>query len=851
MKRFRFWLGIAVCGLMVACGEITPEQVLLQPGVSQELARFRKNHFEKVRYNLFFSIPEFRQEAVTGRVELSFWMNGKHPIILDFWGEPEQISTVWLNDKEIAYSVREEHILIDKHAVAEGENRVKIDFVANDQSLNRRDEFLYTLLVPDRARTLFPCMDQPDMKSLFTLSLELPATWLAIANGAVSQIDSSSIQGKKIVSFRETEPLSTYLFSFVAGALKQEKYARDGRTISVYHRETDPKKVAQCPEIAEEVFDALEWQEAYTGIPYPFAKYDVIILPGFQYGGMEHTGATLYTDRRMFLNEHPTLNECLSRSSLIAHETSHMWFGDFVTMEWFNDVWTKEVFANYYAARMVEPQFPEVNHRLNFMLDYVVGAYAEDRTAGSNPVKQPLGNLRDAGLMYGNIIYDKSPVVMAMLIRMIGEEAFQKGIREYLKTYGYGNATWEGLISILDTYTEKDLERWSHVWIHEKGMPEITAEIRGDSLFVSQVDPFGRGVCWPQEIKYMILSENSADVISITCATNSNYIGTKLQSHRQGKIVVIPNVDGAAYGFFRVSDEEEAEEWFAVLKNSKDEILRGSLLISLFENLMNRTIRPELYMRAMLDYIPQETNTLLFSAALDYIGICQRLYPYDPKEVEQALWKRVVQDKQQQHRLLAFRQYASIARTAEATKRLYQLWEKQEAPVGCSLSENDYTNLSYTLALLLPEKAEEIVTMQQSRIVNPDRRRQYAFISPSVSPRQEVRDSLFSALLVAENRRVEPWAATALGYLNSPLRQQEAVRYIRPALDKLEEIQRTGDIFFPRNWVGALLRGHASAEAYKEVDTFFKEHPDYPELLSNKILQQADHLYRLHGHLKK
>ena len=97
---------------MVACGEITPEQVLLQPGVSQELARFRKNHFEKVRYNLFFSIPEFRQEAVTGRVELSFWMNGKHPIILDFRGEPEQITSVWLNDKEIAYSVREEHILI-------------------------------------------------------------------------------------------------------------------------------------------------------------------------------------------------------------------------------------------------------------------------------------------------------------------------------------------------------------------------------------------------------------------------------------------------------------------------------------------------------------------------------------------------------------------------------------------------------------------------------------------------------------------------------------------------------------------------------------------------------------------
>ena len=155
-------------------------------------------------------------------------------------------------------------------------------------------------------------------------------------------------------------------------------------------------------------------------------------MPGFQFGGMEHTGATLYTDGRMFLNENPTLNERLARSSLIAHETSHMWFGDFVTMEWFNDVWTKEVFANYYASQIIEPLFPEVNHSLNFMLDYIPAAYSEDRTAGANPVKQQLENMRDAGLMYGNIIYDKSPVILEMLIKKMGKESSKRnpGISE-------------------------------------------------------------------------------------------------------------------------------------------------------------------------------------------------------------------------------------------------------------------------------------------------------------------------------------------------------------------------------------------------------------------------------------
>ena len=162
-------------------------------------------------------------------------------------------------------------------------------FTPADQSLNRRDEFLYTLLVPDRARTVFPCFDQPDMKSFFTLTLEVPSTWQAVANGAITQTDSTGVSGRNRISFKETEPLSTYLFSFVAGKLTREVYSRNGRDISIYHRETDPKKIAQCPAIADEVFDALEWQEDFTGIPYPFAKYDVIILPGFQYGGMEHT----------------------------------------------------------------------------------------------------------------------------------------------------------------------------------------------------------------------------------------------------------------------------------------------------------------------------------------------------------------------------------------------------------------------------------------------------------------------------------------------------------------------------------------------------------------------------------
>ena len=132
-------------------------------------------------------------------------------------------------------------------------------------------------------------------------------------------------------------------------------------------------------------------------MPYPFAKYDFVVLPGFQFGGMEHAGATFYNDTRLFLSANPTPDEILRRIELIAHETAHMWFGDAVTMKWFNDVWTKEVFANYFAAAITEPLFPEANHELNFLRTYKAAAMAQDRTEGRTAIRQSLDNMNNAG----------------------------------------------------------------------------------------------------------------------------------------------------------------------------------------------------------------------------------------------------------------------------------------------------------------------------------------------------------------------------------------------------------------------------------------------------------------------
>ena len=845
LRHFKHAVLCAVAALMASCGTTVEENPIYEPGVSIELAEMRKAEFSDVRYNLFFSIPENKDEDITATSEITLKLEKQQPVIIDFRADSSRIKQVTVDGQQVQYHFADEHIVVGSNSVKAGINKIKVDFVADDISLNRRDDFMYTLLVPDRARTLFPCFDQPDIKAHFNLKLEIPSEWKAVANGVAEKTDSAAVQGRKVITFSETEPLSTYLFSFVVGNMYSKSFTEDGRTIVIYYRETDPRKVAQCSDIAHEVFYDLKWQEEYTLLKYPFKKYDVIIVPGFQFGGMEHVGATLYNDSRMFLNENPTLAERLERSVLIAHETTHMWFGDLVTMKWFDDVWTKEVFANFYGSMIAEPHFPGINHRLNFMLDYMPSAYSEDRTQGTNTIKQKLDNLNNAGLMYGNIIYKKSPIVMNKLYTIMGAEAFRRGMQDYLRAYSYGNATWEDLIDILDKYTERDLKKWSHVWCHEKGMPEISAKAEGNKLTIEQKDPWNRGLCWPQTVKYAVASKTHTDTVSVELLMDNPVVTVQLPRAADKDAYVIPNVDGTGYGFFRI-EKNETESLFKVLSTTADELLRGSLLITLNENVLNNVIEPEMFMRSVLKYIKNEKNELLYSYALNYVTNCQRLYPIENKEeIEDALWQIMKDSKQPQRALQAFRAFRGAASTPDAIEKLYEVWNTQKSPAACSLSENDYIKMSYKLAILRPEQADDIVKTQLGRITNPDRKNEYAFVSPSVSPRKAVRDSVFRSLMDVKNRSIEPWASAALANLNNAYRQKEAVAYILPALEEIEEIQRTGDIFFPGSWAWSLLYYHNTDEAADAVKKFFVSNPHYPELLKNKILQRADHLYRL------
>jgi aminopeptidase N len=740
------------------------------------------------------------------------------------------------------------HIVIPPDELATGENTIEVSFRAGDASLNRNPEFMYALFVPARAHLAFPCFDQPDLKARYTLELDVPADWQAVSNGVETSREPSADRVR--IRYAETQPIPTYLFSFAAGKFQIETADRNGRTFRMFHRETDAAKVARNRDAAFDLHaSALDWLEKYTQIPYPFGKFDFVLIPSFQFGGMEHPGAIFYNASSILLDESATENQMLGRASVIAHETSHMWFGDLVTMKWFNDVWMKEVFANFMAAKIVNPQFPKVNHELRFLTAHYPSAYGVDRTAGTHPIRQELANLNEAGSLYGAIIYQKAPIVMRQLERILGEEKFQEGLRIYLKDYQFGNATWLDLVRILDERTDLDLAAWSRAWVEEAGRPIIRTELAPQQLAFVQADPQqGRSLRWTQQMQVLVGSAGAARMIPLEFKDERVEVPGFAAMPRPD--FVLPTGGGLAYGGFTL-DDGSRKYLLTHLPELNDPVARGAAWVTLWEEMLDRRVAPSDIVDLALRALPLENTEQNVNLVLSYLD--NAFWRYLPESaratlaprLETALRAGLNRATTSSLKSTYFSAFRSVVTTSDGVSYLERVWQRQEKIPGLTLSEPDEASMALELAVRGIPTTPAILEEQRKRFTNPDRKARFEFVMPVLSASPEARRAWFETLKDVNNRRREPWVLEGVRYLNHPLRAHDSEKHLRAALDLVREIQRTGDIFFPRNWMDATLSGHNSAAAAQVVRTFLEEQQqDYPIRLRRVILQSADNLFR-------
>ena len=835
---------------------LTSAQLRTDPdiGISDTLARERRARISNLRYDIAFTVPAVRSEPVAGRALIRFSLSdASEPLVLDY--APDRsglLRGVEANGVQTAIRQVNGHVIVPREALRAGENSLSLDFNAGDTPLNRADEFLYTIFVPARAHQAFPCFDQPDLKARWSLGLDVPEGWQTIANGA--ELDRETRDGRTRVRMYGTQPISTYLFAFAAGKFSVEEAQRGGRTFRMFHRETDAAKVARN---RDAIFDlhasAIAWLEDYTAIPYPFGKFDFLLVPAFQFGGMEHPGSVFYNAPGLLLDESATQDQMLGRASVIAHETAHMWFGDLVTMGWFSDVWMKEVFANHMAAKIVNPAFPALNHDLRYLVEYYPSAYAVDRTGGTNEIRQPLANLNEAGTLYGAIIYQKAPIVMRQLETLVGAEGFRDGLREYLKKYSFGNATWPELIEILDARTPEDLAAWSRAWVEERGRPVITTELKLskgkiDRLVFRQRDPDRRRrLTWNQRIKVAVGGPETVRLIPVQL--NEERVEVR-EARGLPANFVLANGGGIAYGEIHLDAASRA--WLmANLPSVEDDLTRGSAWVTLWDAVLSAEVPADRFLDLAIRALPGETRELIVNRVLSYVrdawwrfSAAEARAQLAPK-LESVLRAGLDAAPSSSLKSVWFSALRDVAHTPATLDWLARVWKHEEKVPGLTLSETDDIRLAQELAVRGVAGAAAIVEQQIERTKNPDRKEQLAFVRPALSADSAVRDAWFASLADVANRRREPWVLEGLRYLHHPLRAAASEKHIAMSLLMLREIQQTGDIFFPKRWMDATLSGHRSAAAAATVRRFV-DHlpPSYPDRLRRVILSSADDLFR-------
>ena len=846
-----------------------------EPGVARELAESRARAISDLRYRVRFEVPAERDSAVVGVVVATFdWKGAGQDLVLDFRAPAAHVGIVALDGDSVAHRVVQDHIVIPGSSVADGVRRVMVSFRSTDAALNRNEEFLYALFVPDRASTAFPVFEQPDLKARVAVTLVIPGEWDALSNGALASRDSSGTNGRHTLSFAPTEPISTYLISFAAGKLKRLEGQRDGRHYTMFHRETDAAKVARN---AKAIFDlhaaSVRWLEEYTGIAYPFGKFDFFAVPAFQFGGMEHPGAVWYRADALLLDESPSRTQELGRASLIAHETAHMWFGDLVTMRWFDDVWMKEVFANFMAAKIVQPSFPDIDHELRFFLSNHSSAYGVDRTPGANPIRQDLANLREAGSLYGAIIYQKAPVVMKQLETLVGDTTFRDGLRRYLGAHRFGNATWDDLVTVLDELTPEDVRQWSRSWVEEPGRPTIESRWAQGALVLRQRDDWSalagrfsapnapraandpiyavRDLRWTQRVTVLVGWGGRTVLLRGSLRGDSVLVPVAAPPGVPAgePDLILPGVDGQSYARFPLSASTRS----ALLARAGElerPLERAVAWQGLYEEMIDGTLPPRELLASVMHALGEEPDELVASQLTGLIrGTYWRWLDDSTRravapDVERVLWAALARAPTPGRKGSLFGTIIGVTRTDAGVARLERIWRKREVPNGFPVSESQFIAIAEGLAIREVPGVAAILDEQDARITNPDRNARQRFMRAALSADRTVRDSLFRTFAQVGNRRRESWVLDAQSAMNHPLRARAAIGNLEAALALTAEIQATGDIFFPLNWLNATLGGHRSAEAAAIVAEFLRTHQELSPRLRGKLLQASDDLFR-------
>ncbi len=936
----------------------------IEAGVSHELAKWRAANYSDVRYKLNITL-EKGAPLMKGEIEIRVNLTetgAKNDLILDwrttqFANDKDKpfADVVAVNEKLVAdaapngvydYQTNKEHLLISPKFLKAGENVIKINFAspiktsgaAITRYVDKEDgaEYIYSLFVPSDASTAFPVFDQPDLKAGFQLSVHAPKHWTVISNSFRELVlsrtekeaeDKFNGNVEQDFIFNETRPISTYVFAFAAGEFSQfndevekqliENRKRDDSIIlgnfarysgdfsHIYVRKSQAEKFKQQ---AAEVFrlnrEGVKFLEGWFDYKFPFPKYDLILIPEFPFGGMEHAGATFLREDRVIFPTEPTKNDYITRANVIFHEAAHQWFGDTVTMKWFDDLWLKEGFAEFMAYKTMEKVMPEYNAWKIFYERNKQAAYLTDATRGTTPIYQEISNLSAAKSAYGNIVYRKAPSFLRQAEFYLGEDKFQTAVRAFLKKHEFANAEWTDLVKEFETAGNQDLKDWASVWVTKRGMPIISKQsVKGwDEMhgccFYSfyQRNLLGEYTRWRQKLKFLQIIVNSQtqkeekritfglesvgplnSILSADDGSSAPFFGESTKGY-SGKnkspffglppdgtyFVYIPNYQDYGYGIF-LFDEKSRAYVLANIQNEKDDFLRTMMWGALWDSVRETELAPKDYVELVIKNINVETDESTIQTLLGRVSTVMNYYLSEPPPVaggvgalknpsatadgsdlgarlEKVLLERMNGAATLGLRITFYRALLNAASTEQSKQALKEILSGKLEIRGLKLKTKDRFDIVTRLLILGDVDALKLLE-DLSKTETSDEARRYAYAARAGIPTAENKAKFWNDL--TNNKDLsESYIEAAFVTFNAVRHADLTLPYLEKALAELPNLKRSRKIFFVNGWLSAFIGGQRDERALEIVNKFLADNPNLDQDLRLKILEVSDNLER-------
>ncbi len=748
------------------------------PGTqTREQARWRAERISQVAYRLHFDLYG-QSDRFSGQARIRFHLKEAltKPLPLDFAGG--SISRLRVNGAAATIHHDGHRLFLPAGKLRPGENEIIIDFSHaysnNGSGLYRfRDPedgnlYLYTHFEPFDAHRAFPCFDQPDLKASFALTVKAPRDWQIISSTRESRIEDGD--GYRLWHFPASARFSTYLFSLHAGPWQAWEDPRARIPSRLFARRSLAKHVA-----VEEWFDAtrfgLRFFQAYFGHPYPYGKYDQVIVPDFNAGAMENVAAVTFSEHHV-QRAPSTYLERQKRISTILHEMAHMWFGNLVTMKWWNGLWLNESFATYMATRAMADYPPTRDQAwMLFQQGMKRWAYQTDQRITTHPVETPVA---DTGMAFSNfdgISYGKGAAVLKQLVFRLGEDRFRQGLDLYFQHHANGNTETGDFFAALGQAAGRSLDDWVDQWILEPGLnrvqagfhcrngrilnfhleqqaPDFAPRLREHHTRLGLFRNDGKGLALHQDLRlrYSDARTPVKEVVGQPCPD-----------------FVYPNLDDQDYAMVTL-DSRSLQTLLREKARVPDPFLRAMLWSDLWEMVRDARLSAADFIPLVLDSLPDEKNAQLFQSRLMAL---QGKYSHSPSllyyldlagqgrrwrlETEKRYWRLLQRrDLDGDIRRALLEGYARIALSDQALDRLQALLRGQLAVAGLKLDQDLRWKLLFGLARERGEAVRPLLDEERKRDPS-DRGLKQAIACEAAMPGKAHKQVLFRQLVAADN----------------------------------------------------------------------------------------------------